>query len=75
MVMWGRVMKNIFYKEKNRVIALIIIQFTLSVLSLLNYSFGKPLINIDKEILYTALVVFVILSNVIYFSLLKLFCS
>lgn len=60
-------MKKIFYKEKNRIITLIVIQFTLSVLSLLNYSFEKPLINIDKEILYTILVVFVIFSNIIYF--------
>ena len=60
-------MKNIFNKEKNKIIILIIFQFTISILSLFNYSFEKPLINISEEILYTVLVVIVIFSNIFYF--------
>ena len=60
-------MKSIFNKEKNKIILLIIFQFTISILSLLNYSFTVPLINIDDEILYTILVIVIIFSNIIYF--------
>jgi len=60
-------MKNIFYKEKNKIIIIIIFQFLMSILALLNYSFTKPIINIDKEILYTGLVVIVIFMNIFYF--------
>lgn len=60
-------MKSIFNKEKNKIILLIIFQFTISILSLLNYSFAVPLINIDDEILYTILVIAIIFSNIIYF--------
>lgn len=60
-------MKNIFNKEKNRIIGLIIFQFLISILSLLNYSFKTPIIKIDEEILYTILVIVIIFSNVIYF--------
>jgi len=59
--------KNIFNKEKNKIIILIIFQFLISILSLLNYSFSNPLINIDDEILYTILVVVIIFSNIFYF--------
>jgi len=60
-------MKNIFNKEKNKIIILIIFQFTISILCLLNYSFNKSIINIDDEILYTILVVVIIFSNIFYF--------
>lgn len=60
-------MKNIFNKEKNRIIIMIIFQFLISILALLNYSFKNPVINIDKEILYTAVIVIVIFSNILYF--------
>jgi len=59
--------KNIFNKEKNKIIILIIFQFTISILCLLNYSFNKSIINIDDEILYTILVVVIIFSNIFYF--------
>lgn len=59
-------MKGIFNKEKNKIIILIIFQFLISVLVLLNYSFDKPIINMKKEIIYTILVIGVIFSNIIY---------
>lgn len=60
-------MRNLFNREKNKIIVLIIFQFLISILALLNYSFPKPLINIDDEILYTGIVVIVIFSNIFYF--------
>ena len=60
-------MRNLFNKEKNKIIAMIIFQFLISILALLNYSFSRPLINIDSEILYTGIVVLVIFSNIFYF--------
>lgn len=60
-------MKNIFNKEKNKIIVLILFQFLISILSLINYSFSEPFIDIDKEILYTGLVVIIIFSNIFYF--------
>lgn len=60
-------MRNLFNKEKNKIIVLIIFQFLISILALLNYSFSKPLINVDSEILYTGIVVVVIFSNIFYF--------
>ncbi len=60
-------MKNIFNREKNKIILMIILQFLISILALLNYSFEQPIINIEKEILYTGLIVVVIFSNIIYF--------
>ena len=60
-------MKKLFNKEKNKIIVLIIFQFMASILALLNYSFNNPIIKIDKEILYTILVLVVIFSNIFYF--------
>ncbi len=60
-------MKNIFNKEKNKIIILIVFQFLISILSLLNYSFNNPIINIPDEILYTILVLIIIFSNICYF--------
>ena len=60
-------MKNIFNKEKNKIIILIIFQFTISILALLNYSFSNPVIKVREEVLYTGIVLTVILLNVIYF--------
>ncbi len=60
-------MKNLFNKEKNKIIILIIFQFAISILSLINYSFKNPIINVDDEILYTILVVVIIFSNIFYF--------
>lgn len=60
-------MKNIFYKEKNKIIIMILFQFILSIMALLNYSFDNSFINVDKEILYTSLIVIVVFSNIIYF--------
>lgn len=60
-------MKSIFNKEKNKIIILIIFQFTISLLTLLNYSFSEPIINIAKEFVYTSLLITIIITNVIYF--------
>lgn len=60
-------MKNIFNREKNKIITMIIIQFLISILALLNYSLEKPIVNIEQEILYTGLLVVVIFLNIIYF--------
>ena len=59
-------MKGIFNKEKSKIIVLVVFQFLISVLALLNYSFDKPIINVKKEILYTILVIVVILANIVY---------
>jgi len=60
-------MKNIFYKEKNKIILMIIFQFLISILALVNYSFEVPIVNIDKEIIYTGIIIVVIFSNIFYF--------
>lgn len=60
-------MKSIFNKEKNKIIILIIFQFTISILSLFNYSFEKPFLNVPKEILYTILVLVIVFTNIFYF--------
>ena len=60
-------MKNIFNEEKNKIIIIIVFQFLISILALLNYSFKNPVIDFDKEILYTAIIVVVIFSNIFYF--------
>ena len=60
-------MKKLFNKEKNKIVIMIIFQFIISILSLLNYSFSNPIIKIDKEILFTCVLVIVIFSNIFYF--------
>lgn len=60
-------MKTIFNKEKSKMILLISFQFIVSILVFLNYSFKNPLLNIDKEIVYTGLLLVIIFSNILYF--------
>ncbi len=60
-------MKNLFNKEKNKIIVMIAFQFLVSILALLNYSFEQPLINFNKEIVYTVIISLVIFSNIFYF--------
>lgn len=60
-------MKNLFNKEKNKIIILLMFQFIVSILMLLNYSFSTPIVDVEKEILYTSVVIAVIFSNIFYF--------
>lgn len=58
-------MKKIFNKEKLGFIIIIVIQFLLSILVFLNYLPIQPIINIEKEVMYSSLIVVIIIINML----------
>lgn len=62
-------MNKILNKQRMVFILVIVSQFVLSILVFLNYSLGSPVINIQKEIMYMLLVIFIIILNSVWIGL------
>lgn len=62
-------MNKILNKQRMVFILVIVSQFLLSILVFLNYSLDNPVIQIQKEIMYMLLVVFIIILNSVWIGL------